>query len=218
MKKSRVKRKNSKVVKINRSSKYSDRIVITFENKSVLRVPEDAFILHPILVGDFLSQKDIKKYDKKMRLQEARDAAYKLLSYRMRSTGEMRNRLDKKSFLPDEIDITIEQLKKLNYLNDNEFVKTFAKEKVKLKMIGPRLLRSELFKYYIEPSLIDQAINEIYETNDVYLLIEKHLEKKGVSRGDIVDNSKKKKLSDYLIRKGFSWVQINEVFSDWFQI
>ncbi len=218
MKKSRVKRKNSKVVKINRSSKYSDRIVITFENKSVLRVPEDAFILHPILVGDFLSQKDIKKYDKKMRLQEARDAAYKLLSYRMRSTGEMRNRLDKKSFLPDEIDITIEQLKKLNYLNDNEFVKIFAKEKVKLKMIGPRLLRSELFKYYIEPSLIDQAINEIYETNDVYLLIEKHLEKKGVSRGDILDNSKKKKLSDYLIRKGFSWVQINEVFSDWFQI
>jgi len=218
MKKSRVKRKNSKVVKINRSSKYSDRIVITFENKSVLRVPEDAFILHPILVGDFLSQKDIKKYDKKMRLQEARDSAYKLLSYRMRSTGEMRNRLDKKSFLPDEIDITIEQLKKLNYLNDNEFVKTFAKEKVKLKMIGPRLLRSELFKYYIEPSLIDQAINEIYETNDVYLLIEKHLEKKGVSRGDILDNSKKKKLSDYLIRKGFSWVQINEVFSDWFQI
>tara|TARA_B100001996_G_scaffold102228_1_gene76746 strand:- start:5601 stop:6242 length:642 start_codon:yes stop_codon:yes gene_type:complete len=213
-----VKRKNSKVVKINRSSKYSDRIVITFENKSVLRVPEDAFILHPILVGDFLSQKDIKKYDKKMRLQEARDAAYKLLSYRMRSTGEMRNRLDKKSFLPDEIDITIEQLKKLNYLNDNEFVKTFAKEKVKLKMIGPRLLRSELFKYYIETSLIDQAINEIYETNDVYLLIEKHLEKKGVSRGDILDNSKKKKLSDYLIRKGFSWVQINEVFSDWFQI
>jgi len=213
-----VKRKNSKVVKINRSSKYSDRIVITFENKSVLRVPEDAFILHPILVGDFLSQKDIKKYDKKMRLQEARDSAYKLLSYRMRSTGEMRNRLDKKSFLPDEIDITIEQLKKLNYLNDNEFVKTFAKEKVKLKMIGPRLLRSELFKYYIEPSLIDQAINEIYETNDVYLLIEKHLEKKGVSRGDILDNSKKKKLSDYLIRKGFSWVQINEVFSDWFQI
>jgi len=218
MKKSRVKRKNSKVVKINRSSKYSDRIVITFENKSVLRVPEDAFILHPILVGDFLSQKDIKKYDKKMRLQEARDSAYKLLSYRMRSTGEMRNRLDKKSFLPDEIDITIEQLKKLNYLNDNEFVKTFAKEKVKLKMIGPRLLRSELFKYYIETSLIDQAINEIYETNDVYLLIEKHLEKKGVSRGDILDNSKKKKLSDYLIRKGFSWVQINEVFSDWFQI
>ena len=218
MKKSRVKRKNSKVVKINRSSKYSDRIVITFENKSVLRVPEDAFILHPILVGDFLSQKDIKKYDKKMRLQEARDAAYKLLSYRMRSTGEMRNRLDKKSFLPDEIDITIEQLKKLNYLNDNEFVKIFAKEKVKLKMIGPRLLRSELFKYYIETSLIDQAINEIYETNDVYLLIEKHLEKKGVSRGDILDNSKKKKLSDYLIRKGFSWVQINEVFSDWFQI
>ena len=44
----RVKRRNLKVVKIKRSTKYSDRIIITFENKNILRVPENVFVLDPI--------------------------------------------------------------------------------------------------------------------------------------------------------------------------
>ena len=97
-KKKRVKRKSRKVIKVKRSTKYNDRIIITFENKSVLKVPESAFLLHPIKVGDSISHKDLKKYDKKMRLKEAKDKAFKLLSYRMRSVGEIKKRLREKSF------------------------------------------------------------------------------------------------------------------------
>ena len=204
-----VKRKSNKVVKIKRSTKYSDRIIVTFENKSVLRVPEDAFILFPIKIGDIISSDNIKKYDEKMRLQEAKDAAFRLLSYRMRST------LTDKSFLPDEINHTILYLKKLNYLNDLEFARTFSKEKVKLKMIGPSLLRAELFKHYIKSSLIDEVIDYIYEENDIILLIVKHLEKKKILKNESLEDKKKKKLSDYLIRKGFTWGQINEVYTEW---
>jgi regulatory protein len=210
-----VKRKSNKVVKIKRSTKYSDRVIVTFENKSVLRVPEDAFILFPIKIGDIISSDNIKKYDEKMRLQEAKDAAFRLLSYRMRSTGEMRRRLTDKSFLPDEINHTIVYLKKLNYLNDLEFARTFSKEKVKLKMIGPSLLRAELFKHYIKSPLIDEVIDYIYEENDIILLIVKHLEKKKILKNETLEDKKRKKLSDYLIRKGFTWGQINEVYIEW---
>ena len=211
----RVKRKSRKVIKVKRSTKYNDRIIITFENKSVLKVPESAFLLHPIKIGDSISHKDIKKYDKKMRLQEAKDKAFKLLSYRMRSVGEIKKRLREKSFLSDEIDTTIAHLKKLNYLNDLEFARAFAKEKVKLKMIGPLLLRSQLFKYQIEASLIDQALLEIYEQIDPHTLIEMHIEKRSIAKGHILDNNQKKKLNDYLSRKGFTWAQINEVCAEW---
>ena len=214
----RVKRRNLKVVKIKRSTKYSDRIIITFENKKILRVPENVFILDPIKIGDLISLHDIKKYDEKMRLQEARDSAYRLLSYRMRSEGEMRKRLKDKSFLKDEIDTTVSYLKKQNYLNDLEFARTFSQEKVRLKMIGPSLLRAELFKYHIKTILIDEVIDEVYKHNDIYSLITKHLEKKKAVKGKVLENKQKKKLSDYLIRKGFTWGQINEVYADWNQI
>ena len=214
----RVKRRNLKVVKIKRSTKYSDRIIITFENKNILRVPENVFVLHPIKIGDLISSHDIKKYDEKMRLQEAKDSAYRLLSYRMRSEGEMRKRLKDKSFLKDEIDTTVSYLKKQNYLNDLEFARTFSQEKVRLKMIGPSLLRAELFKHHIKTILIDEVIDEVYKHNDIYSLITKHLEKKKAVKGKVLENNQKKKLSDYLIRKGFTWGQINEVYADWNQI
>ena len=210
-----VKRKNLKVVKIKRSTRYSDRIIITFENKSVLRVPESAFILHPIKIGDSISPTDINKYDEKMRLQEARDAAFRLLSYRMRSEGEIKKRLADKSFMSNEIDATVNNLKKLNYVNDLEFARAFAKEKVKLKNIGPLLLRSELFKHYIETTLIDRIIQETYDKHDIHTLIEKHLEKKSINKGNLLENVIKKKLDNYLRRKGFSWGQINAVYADW---
>lgn len=211
----RVKRKNLKVLKIKRSTRYSDRIIITFENKSVLRVPESAFILYPIKIGDSISPSDINKYDEKMRLQEARDAAFRLLSYRMRSEGEIKKRLADKSFMSDEIDTTVNNLKKLNYINDLEFARAFAKEKVKLKNIGPLLLRSELFKHYIETALIDRIIQEIYDKYDIHTLIEKHLEKKSINKGSSLENAIKQKLDNYLRRKGFSWGQINVVYADW---
>tara|TARA_B100000902_G_scaffold30576_1_gene36618 strand:- start:67 stop:708 length:642 start_codon:yes stop_codon:yes gene_type:complete len=210
-----VKRKNLKVLKIKRSTRYNDRIIITFENKSVLRVPESAFILHPIKIGDSISPTDINKYDEKMRLQEARDAAFRLLSYRMRSEGEIKKRLADKSFMSNEIDATVNNLKKLNYVNDLEFARAFAKEKVKLKNIGPLLLRSELFKHYIETALIDRIIQEIYDKYDIHTLIEKHLEKKSINKGSPLENAIKKKLDNYLRRKGFSWGQINVVYADW---
>ncbi len=210
-----VKRKNLKVLKIKRSTRYSDRIIITFENKSVLRVPESAFILHPIKIGDSISPTDINKYDEKMRLQEARDAAFRLLSYRMRSEGEIKKRLADKSFMSNEIDATVNNLKKLNYVNDLEFARAFAKEKVKLKNIGPLLLRSELFKHYIETTLIDRIIQETYDKHDIHTLIEKHLEKKSINKGNLLENVIKKKLDNYLRRKGFSWGQINAVYADW---
>ena len=57
---------NHKIVKIKRSKKKLDRFIIYLNNKSVLRVSEDAFILNPLKVGDLLSESDIKELDDKI--------------------------------------------------------------------------------------------------------------------------------------------------------
>ena len=118
--------KKNKIIKIKRSNRFSDRIIITLDNKSVFRVPEDVFASKPLHVGDNITNKDINDYDSKMRLQEAKDAAFRLLSFRMRSICEMRKRLKQKSFTESEIDQVINKLIKLDYLNDTSFAKIFS--------------------------------------------------------------------------------------------
>ena len=88
--------KKNKITNIKRSKRFSDRIIIQLNNKSVFRVPEDAFALKPLHVGDEITAKEINHYDDKMRIQEAKDAAFRLLSFRMRSISEMKRRLKQK--------------------------------------------------------------------------------------------------------------------------
>ncbi|SVB94366.1 uncharacterized protein METZ01_LOCUS247220, partial [marine metagenome] len=90
--------------------------------------------------GDEITTKEIKSYGKKMRLQEARDSANRLLGFRMRSVFEMKRRLKEKDFDQEEIDHTIQNLINKNLLNDEEFGRAFVKEKVRNKKIGPRAL------------------------------------------------------------------------------
>ena len=215
VKKNLRKRVNHKIIKIHRSSRYSDRIVITLDNKNVFRIPEDVFVLKPLRVGDFISKTEIKKYDKKMRLQEAKDTAFKFLSFRMRSQSEMRKKLKDKSFLEHEINYAIDLLLKYNYLNDKEFAFSFAKEKIKLKKIGPKLLSFELTRRGISEEISVQVIEECYNDNSIYKLIRHHLEKKKINKKSKLDIKKKKKLTDFLLRKGFNWQAISVVYNDW---
>lgn len=206
---------NRKVVRVKRSTKYSDRIIVHLDDKNVFRIPEDVFVLNPLRSGDTIAQTQIESYGKKMRIQEARDKAFRLLGFRMRSIAEMKKRLKEKDFEAEEIDRTIDYLIKRKYLDDKEFGKAFVKEKVKSKKIGPRALKEELYPHFISSELTEALIQEIYIEFDPYILIEDHLRKKRIDKKMDLNKKDKKRLTDFLLRKGFYWDSVQEVYNDW---
>ena len=206
---------NHKIVKIKRSKKYSDRFIIYFENKSVLRVSEDAFVLNPMKVGDLLSDSDIKELDDKMNLHEAKEAAYRLLSYRMRSIAELSKRLIEKGFNDVEIEFVVNHLIELNYLNDEDFGKAFVLEKVKSKKIGPVALRSEAAQHNLSIELLNKLFEYIYEEYPINDLITFHLKKRKILKNTILSKNELNRLNNFLKRKGFYWDNILSVYKDW---
>ena len=206
---------NHKIVKIKRSKKYSDRFIIYFENKSVLRVSEDAFVLNPMKVGDLLSDSNIKELDNEMNLHEVKEAAYRLLSYRMRSIAELNKRLIQKGFNVVEIEFVVNHLMELNYLNDEDFGKAFVLEKVKNKKIGPVALRSEVAEHKLPNDLLNKLIDDIYEKYPINDLIQFHLNKRKILKNTALSKNDHNRLSNHLKRKGFYWDNIMTVFTDW---
>ena len=206
---------NHKIVKIKRSKKKSDRFIIYLNNKSVLRVSEDAFILNPLKVGDLLSESDIKVLDDKMNLHEAKDAAYRLLSYRMRSVNELRNRLAQKGYSDLEIENVVKHLIELNYLNDEDFGKAFVREKVKNKKIGPVALRSELAQHKLANNLLNKLIDDIYDEYPINDLIAFHLNKRKILKNIALSKNDHNRLNNFLKRKGFYWDSIMSVYTEW---
>ena len=207
--------KKRKILSIKRSTRYNDRIIVKLDDKSVFRVPEDAFVLNPLHVGQTVSLDEIENYDVKMRLQEAKDAAFKLLSFRMRSIAEMRKRLKEKSFSQIEIDHVIDKLTKLNYLNDVEFGKAFVKEKIKNKKIGPKAIKSELFPHQLSPDFVDELIESVYKKYKINDLITFHLKRKKIKKNSQMNKSDLSRLNNYLLRKGFEWDNINGLYVEW---
>ena len=207
--------KKRKILSIKRSTRYNDRIIVKLDDKSVFRVPEDAFVLNPFHVGETVTLDEIEDYDVKMRLQEAKDAAFKLLSFRMRSIAEMRKRLKEKFFSEIEIDDVIDKLTKLNYLNDVEFGKAFVKEKIKNKKIGPKAIKSELFPHQLSPDFVDELIESIYKKYKINDLITFHLKRKKIKKNTQMNKSDLSRLNNYLLRKGFEWDNINGLYVEW---
>ena len=207
--------KKRKVLSIKRSTRYNDRIIVKLDDKSVFRVPEDAFVLNALHVGQTVTLDEIENYDVKMRLQEAKDAAFKLLSFRMRSIAEMRKRLKEKSFSQIEIDHVIDKLTKLNYLNDVEFGKAFVKEKIKNKKIGPKAIKSELFPHQLSPDFVDELIESVYKKYKINDLITFHLKRKKIKKNSQMNKSDLSRLNNYLLRKGFEWDNINGLYFEW---
>ena len=204
-----------KILSIKRSTRYNDRIIVKLDDKSVFRVPEDAFVLNPFHIGETVTLDEIEDYDVKMRLQEAKDAAFKLLSFRMRSIAEMRKRLKEKSFSQIEIDHVIDKLTKLNYLNDVEFGKAFVKEKIKNKKIGPKAIKSELFPHQLSSDFVDELIESVYKKYKINDLITFHLKRKKIKKNTQMNKSDLSRLNNYLLRKGFEWDNINGLYVEW---
>ena len=136
-------------------------------------------------------------------LQKAKDYAFLLLKFRLRSENEIRQRLKKKKFDADIIEMTLFFLKDKGFIDDNYFAKTWIESRIK-KPLGIRRLKAELSIKGINKAIIDTQIDEIkksYSEEDIVGGIAKdRLNKlKGID-----PQKAKRRVYAYLLRRGFS--------------
>ena len=55
----------------------------------------------------------------------------------------------------------------------------------------------------------------MYDEYNPKALIESHLAKKRIKKKTLINKKDKKRLTDFLIRKGFYWDSIRDVYYDW---
>ena len=138
----------------------------------------------------------------------ALNAALHLLKFRARSCWELRNRLQQRNFTQLKINEVLDYLIELGYLNDVEFADLFVKDKIKQKGVGPIYLQSELSKHNIHDEQINKAIERGYRIFPLDELIKNHIRKRKKILIHENISVKKRKIIQFLQRKGFTWEQI----------
>jgi regulatory protein len=148
--------------------------------------------------------------------KQALTVSYRLLSYRPRSVHEVTVKLKEKGYHGATVENVIGHLKQIGCLDDAGFAKFWVEMRMRSKPVGPFFLKKDLENKGLPEELVERAIKEKgihYDEREVALRIAK---KRLDFYGRIHKVRAKKRIHDFLVRRGFSFDIIREVLEKLF--
>jgi len=157
--------------------------------------------------GQELSEEKIEQ----LQAEDARERAYQqamlFLSYRARSESEIRQNLRKHEIPDPVIEQTLERLRQDGLANDNQFARAWVENRSAFRPRSRRMLAMELR----QKGLDDQAVTSAVANVDDEALAYEAAQKKVTRYKGLEWNEFRKKISDFLARRGFSYSVIAPV-------
>lgn len=152
-------------------------------------------------VGQELSEEKIEQ----LQAEEARERAYQqamlFLSYRDRSESEIRQNLRKHEIPEPVIEQTLERLRQDGLANDQQFARAWVENRSAFRPRSRRLMAMELRQKGLDDEAITSATNSV----DDEALAYEAAQKRAARLKDLEWNEFRKKLSDFLGRRGFPY-------------
>jgi regulatory protein len=134
------------------------------------------------------------------------ERAFRLLTARARSVGELRARLSERGdAAPELVERALARLAELDYLDDARFAREYGAYKVRYGRIGRARLTQTLQRLHLSAEIIEAALPQIFAAHPEHEAVDELIQKRLRLRGDAAPNPVDiQKISDHLMRRGFS--------------
>ena len=142
--------------------------------------------------------------------EKAREYAFLLLKFRLRSEKELAQRLKQKGFSEELCQATVDFLKDKQFINDRLFAKGWVASRLN-KPFGLRRIKQELVQKGLGKEVIEEAFVQAKEDYDENKIVKDLAEKRFSKLKDIEPIKAKQRVYAYLIRRGFSPDLVGEV-------
>lgn len=193
----------ARIESVRASGKSTGRVSIRVAGRAVGTLGKDAAERLGLRAGlewsPGLAYKLAKAFDE----DEAGVAAARLLDVRLRSKGELLDRLRQKRIKPSLAERIVDELQRSGKVNDAAFAAAYAKSAAR-KPVGSRLIEAKLRGKRVEASLAKSAAAKaVADKNlleDATLLARKRLR---TMPGSLDDNARARRLFGQLARRGF---------------
>jgi regulatory protein len=158
-------------------------------------------------VGQELSDTKIEQ----LQAEDARERAFQqamlYLSYRARSESEIRQNLRKHEFPEPVIEQTVERLRDNGLANDKQFARAWVENRSAFRPRSRRMMAMELRQKGLDAEAVSTAVEGVDDEALAYEAAQKR-----VARLKDLDWTEfRKKLSDFLARRGFSYSVVGPV-------
>ncbi|NJC98723.1 MAG: RecX family transcriptional regulator [Anaerolineales bacterium] len=194
-----------KITGIEAQKKRSNRVNIYLDG-------EFAFGLERITaawlrIGQALDEKKIEQLQAEDARERAIQQALLYLSYRARSESEIRQNLRKHEIPETIIEETLERLRSNGLAHDGKFARAWVENRSTFRPRSRRMMELELRQKGLEDETIRSALDEV----DDEALAYEAARKRAPRLKDLEWTGFRKKLSEFLARRGFSYSTVAPV-------
>lgn len=155
-----------------------------------------------------VSQELVDQIKKEVLVRRAKLRAMHLLNYMDRTEKQLHDRLKQDLYTEDIIEAAMSYVASFGYIGDEGYAKRFVSGKQNLK--SKREIEQMLYQKGISQSVAREAISECYNEESELEAIRRLVEKKHFDKENATEKEKKR-MFDYLLRKGFSYEEIRQV-------
>lgn len=190
---------------INFDKDDASRVSITMDDGACVKV--SAIVAVGLRAGFALNDVQLAALLEKEAVERAYQSAITFLSYRPRSAEEVRRYLSRHKTQASAIAAALDRLRESDLVNDRAFATTWIENRSAFRPRGKRALQQELRLKGIPDSTVEQAVSSI----DERALALAAAVKRARHYESLPLPEFKKKLSDFLLRRGFPYSVITEV-------
>ena len=177
------------------------------EDGACLKITEQELLDFGLRAGDRLDEAALARLKEAAGISNVKVTAADLVGKRAMSRHELEKKLQEKGASQTEARYAAEWLEAIGALNDAEYAAALVRHYSRLGY-GPARAREKLREKGVPRELWDEALEELPEAAgeiDIFLT--------GKLRGRTPDQREKKRLTDALLRRGFSWGDVKAAWS-----
>ena len=161
-------------------------------------------------IGQFLSPEEIGSLLGDELVEKAKQSAYRFVSYRPRSVVEVERNLRKKTYDETIVKQVVAHLQKIELLDDEAFARYWVEQRDTFKPRSRLALRQELGQKGIDRNVIELVLLDVDDTAVARTAAQKQMYR----WQDLPSAEFRKKMGQFLQRRGFSYEIIKEITNE----
>jgi regulatory protein len=197
------------ITKIKRIRGKRSRYGVHLDGPLVLELSDWTIGKFGLRTGDDLDEELIDTIKSADAETQAKNIAINYLSYRPRSSKEVATHLTKKGVDPECSKNVTRHLQSLNMIDDDRFAHAFVRDRLKRKPTGQALLRQQLLAKGISSGMADKILAELISQQSQQASALQAVKRKYQSTKHSISKldpeKRKKRILDFLLRRGFSY-------------
>jgi recX family len=201
------------ITKIEVQKRNKDRSNVYIDNDYAFSLSNELVYKEGLKLNEKIDIERINAIAKEDNYIKCKTTALRIVEKSYKSEKELVDKLILKGYDNESINKTMDVLKEYNFINDENYVKMYVKDK--LKQVGKKKIKYDLAKKGISDKIIDEEIYNIdseYEKNTAYNLAIKKYNTIAKREADRFKLSQK--LYRFLLSKGYSYDIVSSVVKE----